>query len=845
MIAIPRLLAACLGLAALAAGQTPLFQALDSPVPQSGGSLRSVGDLDGDGDVDLHAQFSFLLNDGHARFSTAAAATPPWTINSPTLADLNGDGLLDIVSVSTTGQGVGVYLNAGGLVFTPVAGLPAVPAAHSAINFAVADVDGDGDADVLIGTTQFVTPHHVGSAPPILWLNNGAGSFTVAPATSLPLISLPPQQMLFRDLDNDGDPDGVFANSSQFWNSISVAVLMNSGGTFAQAPLPGGPFGDGAIELGEFNGDGFPDLVFVQNFSSVSVFLGSAGGFLPPVVSPVLGFQIAALDVNGDGKDELLVFSWLTGASLYSVTTSGTIGPPLQTWPSILSPMSWLGPGSRWVRDLDGDQDRDVVVWSSSETALLMNDGAGSLVLTGGHTVHNGLTWGHRVADLDADGDQDVLGMPIPSLYPPSAITTALNDGDGWFSPGPTSNVPGLFTQAVTSYSVHPFDRDGDGDADVYCAYLGSASSGGPTDSVYDNAGNGSLTLFAPVQTTGLTALFESADFDGDGDQDVVLGKRGPSSIANAVTGPMAYLANQGSTGMGPPVLIGNNHATYDLDLGDFDGNGTVDVFQSNFVPSGAPDFCVAYLNAGNGTFTSVIQTFSGQLTAAGDFNGDAMTDLVVDGQVWFSGGAGAFFAGPVLPSALLALPVLADVDLDGDLDLVETPGTVMFNGGNGVFGAPVSYLPRVTAPPTWYWLDIPTSTLTDLDRDGDPDIAYSGVVSMNTTRQLARASIPRPGRPGSVDLYGTPGGAWFLFGSTGTTSFPYPPWGNVLIDPASAQLGAMGLFAAAGPTAGTASFGVTLPNNPAIVGSTTYWQAIDAVQMRFTNRLTVTVMGY
>ena len=65
-----------------------------------------------------------------------------------------------------------------------------------------------------------------------------------------------------------------------------------------------------------------------------------------------------------------------------------------------------------------------------------------------------------------------------------------------------------------------------------------------------------------------------------------------------------------------------------------------------------------------------------------------------------------------------------------------------------------------------------------------------------------------------------------------------------MLIDPASAQLGAMGSFSP--PTLpGTATFGVTVPNNPALAGWTTFWQAIDAAQMRFTNRITVTVMGY
>ena len=118
----------------------------------------------------------------------------------------------------------------------------------------------------------------------------------------------------------------------------------------------------------------------------------------------------------------------------------------------------------------------------------------------------------------------------------------------------------------------------------------------------------------------------------------------------------------------------------------------------------------------------------------------------------------------------------------------------------------------------------------------------------MNTTRQIAHGSIPRPGRPASIDLYGTPSGAWFLFASNGTTSFPFPPFGTVLIDPASAQLFAMGsVRRTARPPLSRdgVAIGATVPNNPALIGWTTYWQAVDAAQMRLTNRVTITVMGY
>jgi len=305
----------------------------------------------------------------------------------------------------------------------------------------------------------------------------------------------------------------------------------------------------------------------------------------------------------------------------------------------------------------------------------------------------------------------------------------------------------------------------------------------------------------------------------------------------------MSFITNLGPAGFAAPVAVGNPSFAYDLDVADFDGNGLLDVFQTNATnPSGTggATLSVLYLNSGNGTFVPVIQPgIIGHFTAAGDLNGDAMPDLVIDGQVRFNAGGGTFVAGPALPSTLIAPASLVDVDLDGDLDLVETPATIMFNTGGGVFGLLQAYRPRQAA--------VVESAIVDLDRDGDPDIIAPGpVVLMNTTRQIAHGSVPRPGRPASIDLYGTPGGAWFLFASNGTNSFPFPPFGTVLIDPASAQLGAMGPFA--GPTAplpGTASLSVLVPNNPALIGWTTYWQAADAAQLRLTNRITITVMGY
>jgi hypothetical protein len=489
-------------------------------------------------------------------------------------------------------------------------------------------------------------------------------------------------------------------------------------------------------------------------------------------------------------------------------------------------------PGRDSVHDLDGDGDLDVLVRDGAGAGVLLNDHAGGLVRVGGRTPGIAITF-IQVGRVDGNSSPDVVGFATGT----SVIATGLNDGDGVFHPGPSSPV--TLPVPAASCTLYAFDRDGDGDSDLWAACNVLAAPGpGTFDVIFDDAG-GTYLPVATVPGTGYTVAFQAADFDGDGDQDVILGRRNPTT--NGVLVPMTYIPNT-PNGFTHSVFIGVDHQTYDVDVGDFDGNGVPDVFQTNSGATGVTDHCVAWMNLANGSLTMVVQPFSGFSTAAGDLDGDGRTDLVVDAAVRFSLGNGSFSAGLALPVAPTAPIALADVDLDGDLDIVETPGTIMLNLGGGTFGPPISTLARATILPSTP--QVARSAIIDLDRDGDPDILAPGpIVLSNVRRQIAHGSWPRPGRPVSIDLYGTTGGAYLLFASNGTASFPLPPHGQVLIDPASAVLGAAGAFGtSAGTHPGAASFGGLLPNDAALVGWTSYWQALDVATGKVTNRITLTV---
>ena len=263
-------------LTARGAAQPSLFGVLHDPVPLAAFPPQAIGDLDGDGDADLVSQNALLINDGHGRFTTVAN-TLAFSHSRVILADLNNDGRLDALSIdsSTNPNVVRIDLNAGGLLFAgPVTGLPVIP--ESAKNMVTGDVDGDGDLDILIATVLAPLPWS-GPGRAYLWLNDGTGAFSQAPATAFPANIQPLYTpLILQDLDGDGDLDAL----------MHTVLLLNGGtGIFTLSPAPfwSGPT-PSAVEIGRFDGDGIPDVAltaWVGGIPSIAIMIGSPTGFLP------------------------------------------------------------------------------------------------------------------------------------------------------------------------------------------------------------------------------------------------------------------------------------------------------------------------------------------------------------------------------------------------------------------------------------------------------------------------------------------------------------------------------------------------------------------------------------
>ncbi|MEZ5286482.1 MAG: VCBS repeat-containing protein [Vicinamibacterales bacterium] len=231
-----------------------------------------AGDLDGDGDVDLAvAQFGYdqgetrwLENQGGWRFESHPLQSLSGPINA-VVADVDGDRDLDIVSlVSQEWEEIYVFVNDGRGGFTPTRIFGASNEDFGSSWISVADLDGDGDPDVLYSNGDAFD-----YAPPtgrnwngVQWLENrGNVNFRYHRVGDF-LGASSPQAA---DMDGDGDIDLVVVSAYNDWerpDALSLAWFENDGSmNFTLRPITGSPTHLITLAIGDLNGDGRPDLV--------------------------------------------------------------------------------------------------------------------------------------------------------------------------------------------------------------------------------------------------------------------------------------------------------------------------------------------------------------------------------------------------------------------------------------------------------------------------------------------------------------------------------------------------------------------------------------------------------
>ena len=294
--------------------------ALSTPLTTSEGPGDLVlGDVNRDGNLDLafvtHDSYtvSLLLGDGKGHLAFAPSSPimmkdghHPHT-HGLAMADLNGDGKLDLATVNNADNDISVAFGDGRGNFTRAPATFAV--GPSPYPLAVGDVNNDGHPD-MVATTTATGPQRAQQLPfsraLTLLLNDGHGSFR---SSLLPLRTGQPWFVAIGDLNGDRKVDLVVTHHEQ----SSLTVLFGDGrGGFTE--MSGSPFDFGhdvfKAALADVNRDGKPDVIAAAG-DGVRVMLGDGrGGFRPAPDSPFLTsggtWTFALGDINSDGKIDVV-----------------------------------------------------------------------------------------------------------------------------------------------------------------------------------------------------------------------------------------------------------------------------------------------------------------------------------------------------------------------------------------------------------------------------------------------------------------------------------------------------------------------------------------------------------
>ena len=636
---------------------------LEFYVPGGAASL-AVADFNGDGNLDVvvgmvgdqsTGQLVFLPGDGTGKLGLPVIhfgqiKSGLFDTFIIAAADLNGDGLPDIVALDYNIEPVGppyafsgqmsnaggrVYLNQGNGVFKEyqqfffdISDDQEASLGTAAVALALGDVNGDGCMDAVVLDTEDLATFFPGKCD---------GAFDTA-NTRIFGSGITAGAALLVDVNGDGKLDLVsaafpFTTDADYAMNLGNAVSVQLGdgtGNFSPPTIFRGEPEMYSIAAADLTGAGYPDLVSVnQGTDSLSVYLnngsggfgGPSGGYLGYLTSgqangvfdaPFSNFMYA--DVNNDGYSDLVLLDF--GAqypvpyalSVQLANGTGGFGPPIR------SPILDIGVNQNiWDYTLadfrgTGLPDLLLLTWQgtpshSNATPYIVyskNNGDGTFekpVLTPLTSFSPG---SFVVGDFNNDGKLDLLLSYVAcgqsGICQTPALMPFLGNGDGTFRQG----TPVTFntTSAANITGILTADMNSDGTLDLLVS--GNAlMSANDANSMYELIGNGDGTFQAPklvFSNPGSTSYFATADLNKDGIPDLV-----EEAVNNETSGngfPRTFRTYLGQSG------------------GSFQLTGTYGPFPNNYSSAllfGAPSKPVWPLEP-----------------SLGDFNGDGNLDIAV-----------------------------------------------------------------------------------------------------------------------------------------------------------------------------------------------------------------------
>lgn len=395
-----------------------------------------------------------------------------------------------------------------------------------------------------------------------------------------------------------------------------------AGSSFANVVTYGsGGFGARAVAVADINLDGAMDLIVVNPCASSSdcsqgtlgLLLGNGDGtFQPAVVSPLSGLTngsinfsafVAAADLNGDGKPDLVVTDYC-GSGCQAKSVSVLLGNGDGTFRTAVAyDTGGLFPSSVAVADVNEDGVADLTATNGCSDSQCMTASVGVMSGNGDGTFKKAVTYSLgsgtsgassvAVADVSGDGKADLLvtsqcgETPVCTpTGPPGAFSVLLNKGDGTFQLGVVQFTAGTFTDFVTVG-----DLNGDGKPDVvianYCASGDYCFSAGSVEVLLGN-GDGTFQTSVDYPPGGFGTISAAlGDVDGDGNLDVLASNECPDLVRcgafGYTTGDVGVLQGNGN-GTFQPVVTYDSAGYYDswVAAADVNGDGRRDLLTTN-----------------------------------------------------------------------------------------------------------------------------------------------------------------------------------------------------------------------------------------------------------------------
>jgi hypothetical protein len=726
---------------------------------QSGYSVANAGDLNGDGfqdmavgiygysngqtsegavfvyfgsasGVDPTADAVLEVNQADARFGAAVAGA----------GDVNGDGFDDLIvgapffDVANPNDGRAFLFFGGPGAFDTTAdaalGLSQGSAFFGVSVSGAGDVNGDGYADVLVGSSGFDgAATNTGAA---LLYFGGAGAFNTTVDANLQSanggVRFGSAVAGVGDVNGDGFADILigspfYANGQA--NEGAAFLYLGGSGAFNAATdahyevnQADAEFGTSVAAAGDLNGDGFSDVIIGAlrydngQTDEGGAFVYYGGSTVNSVLdatlegnqaSAAMGNAVTSLgDVNADGYGDVAVGAPLFDGSnadsgqifVYLGAASGIVTSVYKQFDAGVAQPARLAYALAGG-DFNGDGYTDLIAGTPDFTGTLTNQGR-ALVYFGGTVIDNGVAdarvgsgqgsgqLGHSVAtgDVNGDGYADLVsgafGYDGTGGTNSGRVSLYLGGAAG-FNTIADAQLDGSLTDMRAGGAVAVGDVNGDGYGDIIVGapdYSNGHSLEGAALIYFGGVGAFNTQVDATLEVNQIGASFGSSvayagDVNGDGFGDVLVGAPNYDGLGIDDGAMFVYYGGAIFNTTADATLRGGQGAAYlgwrVAGAGDLNGDGYADIAAGGigFDGSGATNAGVARVYFGGASFdtTPDAEIEGGQsdarlgsaIAGAGDVNGDGYSDLIIgvneydngqldEGRAYiYKGGAGAF----------------------------------------------------------------------------------------------------------------------------------------------------------------------------------------------------------